>query len=224
MNKVIIFDLDDTLFLEKDFVISGFASVADYVRKEKKVEGFYQHCLDLFNKGVRGNIFNLAAKELAIVYDDQFIMELIEIYRFHKPIIKLLTDAKWALDYFYHKYPLALITDGYAQMQKNKIAALNIGHFFDLLVYSDEKGIEFRKPNEWPYLQVQNYYRSNIDSCKFVYVADNVTKDFITPKKMGWLTIQIQRLDGEYCSKIAQSEEYKAEHIITSLFNLEKIL
>ena len=54
-----IFDIDDTLYLERDYVRSGFDAVGRALSDER----FGAYCWDLFCHGVRGNTFELALQK-----------------------------------------------------------------------------------------------------------------------------------------------------------------
>ncbi|MFB5166836.1 HAD family hydrolase [Parageobacillus toebii] len=220
MIKGIVFDLDDTLFPESAFVRSGFLAVNDYLKKQG-INSFYKEAIYLFNTGKRGNIFNLVLDKLKIKYNREFINKLITIYREHFPSIKLYEDAEWAIQYFKDKYKLGLITDGFLVTQENKIKALGISQYFDVVICSDEYGRENWKPSPTPYLKVME--KLQLTGEELIYVGDNPTKDFITAKKLGWLTIQIKRSQGEYLN-VDVNEDYKAHHLIHSLIELKDLL
>ena len=87
----IVFDLDDTLYLESKYVLSGFRAVADWLCpkiKEDRHAG-YRQLEALFNAGVRGDTFNvwLAGYRLA---PEDWITPLVEIYRDHTPRLEPL--------------------------------------------------------------------------------------------------------------------------------------
>ena len=62
----VILDLDDTLFPEGAFVLSGFAAVDQWLRTEKGVEGLPQ-ATALFARGERGRIFDQVLAELELL-------------------------------------------------------------------------------------------------------------------------------------------------------------
>lgn len=221
MIKIIVFDVDDTLFPEREFVRSGFQAVGDWILNKYAVPDFFEVAWDFFVQGNRGKIFNLALAEIGIKDDSQIIQELIQIYREHKPQISLFSDAQWAIAYFKGHKKLGAITDGYLTTQRNKVEALQIANSFDTIVYSDEYGRENWKPSPVPYLKMMELTGFQGSDC--VYVGDNPHKDFVTAKKLDWLTVQIDRQDGEY-SKMPAAPGYEADHTILSLTELQAIL
>lgn len=221
MIEVIVFDLDDTLFPEHEFVESGFQAVSNWLQAEYSLPGFFEVAWHFFREGKRNNVFNLTLEELGFEYERSLIQELLQIYRKHKPIISLHEDAKWAITYFKKYYKLGIITDGYLLTQQNKVEVLKIEPSFDAIVYSDLYGRENWKPSLVPYQKVMSILGCQGNKC--VYVADNPDKDFITAKKLGWLTVQICRVGGEY-AKIIPKDSYDANFEINSLFDLKKII
>lgn len=221
MIRAVVFDLDDTLFPEHQFVLSGFRAIDAWLRDSRGITGFFDKAEGLFHAGVRGTIFNQVLDSLSINYVHSDINDLIRVYREHTPEINLHDDARWAIDYFRQSHKLAIITDGYLVTQKSKIAALDIADIFDVIICTDEFGRANWKPSEMPYRKVMAAVECSGEEC--VYIADNPLKDFVSAKKLGWETIQIVRTDGQY-SQVFPDESHKAEHIITSLYELEQLL
>ena len=124
MNEVLVFDLDDTLYPEADFVFSGFKTVDAWVLDRFGVEGFGKHARNEFEAGRRGRIFNWVMTKMGLPDSKNLIDEMVGVYRDHRPNISLYPDARWALKHFFHRVPLGLISDGYLNTQENKLEAL----------------------------------------------------------------------------------------------------
>lgn len=221
MIRAVVFDLDDTLFSETDYVLSGFKAVSEWIEKRSSVKGFFEAAEDFFQKGSRGNIFDLTLKQLGIEYSNDLISEMVRFYRGHRPNIALLDDARWALDFFIKSKKLGIITDGYLLAQKNKVSALGIENLFDIIVYTDELGRDKWKPSEIPYRRVMEALSCEGSEC--VYIADNPVKDFVAAKALGWLTVHIKRPSGQY-SGYAAEKGYAADIEIVSLYELKEII
>lgn len=221
MTKVVVFDLDDTLFPERQFVISGFQAVSDWILSKYSVPGFDVTAESLFKEGCRGNIFDNALAQLNIKYDASLIEEMIKIYRGHKPNISLYNDAEWAISFFRTNTRLGIITDGYLITQQNKVASLGIEAMFDVIVYSDAFGRKNWKPSKVPYLNLMKSLGCTGEHC--YYIGDNPAKDFVEAKKLGWQTVQIYRGEGEY-SLLICDKAHEAHYKINSLFQLREIV
>lgn len=223
MIKAVIFDLDDTLISEKEYVRSGFRQVAINISDEYKLDmnEVYKLLLDIFEEDSK-NVFNRALNKLNISYEIEYIKKLIDIYRGHKPDIKLYDDAKYILDILYKKgIKLGIITDGYKITQRKKLEALNIDNYFECIVVTDELGREFWKPHSKSYEIMKNKLKLDYD--EMVYVGDNLSKDFVTANKLGMKTVFINRIEGVY-SRIEMDDEYLANSEVSNLKELENLI
>jgi putative hydrolase of the HAD superfamily len=221
MALCIVFDLDDTLFPEREFVQSGFKAVDEWLRTTRSIAGFQEAASTEFIAGVRGNIFNRALLRLGVLDDPELVRQMVEVYRAHKPTIRLFADAAWALDHFAVTKQLGLLTDGYLAIQQRKVAALGIAERFASIVFSDEAGREAWKPSAIPYEKVMAELHRRGNEC--VYVGDNPAKDFMAPKALGWRTVQIRRAGGEYAT-VKAPPAHQADAIIHSLDELEGLV
>lgn len=222
MTKIVVFDLDDTLYLEQDYVKSGFEAVDRHLSKQN-INGFYKLAWQYFLDGGRGNTFNIVLDQLKTSYDKDFILSLIKVYREHFPAISLCSDATTIISKFNGIFPMALITDGYSSSQKQKIAALGLNQYFEKIVVTDDLGEnhQYWKPHAKPYETVKSHFGVEHHHC--IYIGDNETKDFITANKLGWSTIQIIRQGSEYQQK-QLSKSHEAKKKIHSLLELEAII
>jgi putative hydrolase of the HAD superfamily len=221
MRSTLVFDLDDTLYPEREFVFSGFAALDDWLLKTKAISGFLEQASAEFSAGTRGNIFNLALRTLGAEDDPELVRQMVEVYRTHQPRIALFADAVWALDHFAQRMQLALLTDGYLAVQQRKVAALGVADRFPAIVFSDEAGRDAWKPSAVPYTRVMSLLQRHGGEC--VYVGDNPAKDFVTAKALGWHTVQVCRREGEY-ARVHAPPSHQAHQIIASLYDLQAVL
>ena len=223
MIKAVIFDLDDTLISEKEYIKSGFRQVAINISEKYNLDinKVYEILLDTFEEDSK-NVFNRSLDKLNISYEIDDIKKLVEIYRGHKPDIKLYDDAKYILDRLHNKgIKLGIITDGHKITQRKKLEALNIDDYFEHIVVTDELGREFWKPHKRPYEIMKDNLNFKYD--EMVYVGDNISKDFVTANKLGMNTVFINRIEGVY-SKIKIDKEYLANLEVENLKELENLI
>ncbi len=191
LNQVdgVVFDLDDTLYSEKNYVRSGYRKIAqnypDIVNAEEK----------LWNSFLKGE------KAIDKVFDEARLDEkekknALNIYREHMPEIELYTGVSEMLSRIKNKgKKIGIITDGRPDGQKNKIKALRLD--VDQVIITDELGgIQYRKPNKKAFELMQNRWKIAFN--KMVYIGDNATKDFIAPKELGMKVIYFKNADGLY--------------------------
>lgn len=218
--KAIVFDMDDTLYAEKDYVRSGMIHLDNFIKMKFNIKGFYETSMALFEVGERKFIFNKSLQLLNIPYDIELIHEMVKNYRSHKPNIKLFNDAKWVLENLSNDVKIGLISDGYFEAQAKKVHALRLKERFDSVILSDRFGKVNWKPSRIPYEQATIELELVHKEC--VYIGDNVTKDFITAKKLGWKTVHLVKKCGIY-SNIEVNEEYLAHYKIDDLKKLSSI-
>ncbi|QZE12873.1 HAD family hydrolase [Halosquirtibacter laminarini] len=210
-----VFDLDDTLFSEYDFLCSGFRVISNHF-KEFKNDKVYQEMIQCYkrNEDVLGL---LDTKYPCVITKEQFL----SLYRFHHPDIEL---KRGVLSSFAKIKEIggkiAIITDGRSKTQRNKIKALGINSFIDKLIISEELGTS--KPDKDNFLSVQSSFTSEDH---FTYVGDNIRKDFVTPNRLGWNTIGI-RDDGNniHSQNVDVSDEYKPQIWVDSFEEIEIII
>ncbi len=200
---------------------SGFKAVSQLIKNQFGINNFYPEVVKTFRGGERRKTFDITLERLGIRYNESLIQNMVTCYRSHFPNINPYNDVVPTLNYLRQEQTLVLITDGYLDVQKNKVRALNIEKFFKKIVYTDEFGKDFWKPNLKAFQMVMEYFSVNSNEC--VYVGDNINKDFFAPNQLGWLTIQIKRKNGIY-SDIFINNDYSPKIKIDSLLELKKIL
>jgi len=222
--KALLFDLDDTLYDEKQFVNSGFNKVAEFVENKFKIDKdfFYKILIDIFNEGKRGNIFNIALERVNIIYDENIIRLMVKIYREHNLKIKLDKGIRSLLIKLKGIYSLGIITDGYFEVQKKKVQALKLEELFDSIIYTDKYGREYWKPDVFGY-KLALKELDDILPEETVYIGDNPHKDFIGAKEIGITTVRILCRGREY-SNVRLDKDYEADYEIKELQEIIDVL
>jgi len=215
--KAILFDLDDTLYDEMQFVKGGFKAVSSYISKNNNTDQntVYPLLLEALEKHGRGHTFDIALKKLGL-YSEKSIPKLVDVYRTHKPNLSLYPEVRAVFSALRKQgYKLGLLTDGNVEVQRNKVEALKIKDFFDCMIFSDEYGIEKQKPSPFPYQKAMAELK--VSARETIYIGDNPYKDFITAKKLGMCTMRLLR--GHY-KDVSLQEEYEAVYQIKNLSEL----
>ena len=212
-QQVVVFDLDDTLYKEVDFLKSAFREIADTIGHPE----VYNFMLKCYRDGE--NVFKTVIERYNLSYT---VDQLLEIYRNHKPDITLNTSTVAALNALRDMgVTMGLITDGRSITQRNKIEALGLHRWIDNnnILISEERG--FGKPDERCY----RHFMDCFPGAAFAYVGDNLNKDFITANRLGWTTICLLN-DGQNIFKqdFSISEEYRPEYLINNLVEIKAML
>ncbi|WP_031428388.1 HAD family hydrolase [Flavimarina sp. Hel_I_48] len=175
-DHTFVFDLDDTLYKEIDYLKSAYTEIARNVSGQQW-QATYAKMFALYRE--KKNVFDFITSQFDVEID-----ELLQLYRQHKPKIVLSDEVKGLLNSIKEKGAhIAVLTDGRSIGQRNKIEALGLEEWIEKAFISEELGSE--KPSEKNFIAVEEYFNST----KYYYIGDNLKKDFITPNKRGWNTI-----------------------------------
>jgi putative hydrolase of the HAD superfamily len=231
MTKLcLVFDLDDTLYAERDFAVSAFGAVARWAEAALGVAGLQQDMTALLDDGHLGQIFSMALKAKRPAHTADEVDALRRVYMGHAPErLALFDDAAAALDAFAGRddVQLGLITDGTAAVQAAKIKALRLddGRFQHTVLTGTLGGRAFFKPHPLAFEQMQAALTGPGD--RLVYVGDNPAKDFQAPNRLGWTTVQVDR-PAQRAFNIhrgaAALPDGAAQHVIESLDVLQELL
>ncbi|MEX0273574.1 MAG: HAD family hydrolase [Flavobacteriaceae bacterium] len=176
--SVVVFDLDDTLYNELDFLRSAYWEIALKIAPSAPGPIFSQ-MFSQYRNGI--NVFEKISNQLNLD-----ITQLIHSYRNHFPTIQLFDGALPLLEKIKSKNgKIGLVTDGRSITQRNKVKALGLTPFLDHIVISEELGTE--KPNPENFRAIERH----LPGTHYHYIADNLKKDFVAPKKMGWQAIAL---------------------------------
>jgi len=220
MIKAVVFDLDGTLYDEKEFVMSGFESVSKNISSKHNLDRskIFRILKSDFESGLRRKNFDVLLEKINLNED---VKRLVNIYRKHAPNISLYEDAKEILTELKDKYKLGLITDGWEKTQENKISALGITKYFDVITLTDVYGRGNWKPSSKPFKVTLD--KLGVEPKESIYVGDNPMKDFFGAKKLGIHNVRVKRGGGEY-DYINMDDKYEASYIIPNLLILKKII
>lgn len=199
-ETVFVFDLDDTLYKEIDYRLSGFRAVV------RQIERIYEVNLErqLSNLIEQGSPDVLHELCVAAGLPTAVKQTLLWTYRLHMPDIKLSEDVKAAISLIRQNAAgTAILTDGRSLTQRAKLSALGLK---DFLVYiSEEYGDQ--KPSCLRFEAVMR----DLPFKTYVYVADNPKKDFVAPNRLGWTTIGL--VGTEENIHVQQTENLPREYL-----------
>ncbi len=178
-NKtVIVFDLDDTLYNELDYLKSAYKSIALFL-DPNDWKRLYSKMFSLYRSKI--NVFEFVAN----AYNTEMGL-LVEMYRNHHPDIKLFEGVLEVMQAIKFKNgKIGIITDGRSNTQRAKLKSLGILNYTDCIVISEEIGSE--KPSIANFKAIENSLRGNV----YYYIADNLKKDFIAPNALGWKSVAL---------------------------------
>jgi len=191
--KGIFFDADDTLF---DYPRAERAAMRACLREfrlriepEIFLEAYRRHNLDMWRAFERGETdqatlrverFRRLAVELNI---SDLPVDRISVYYLEalsgQP--QLLPGALATVQRMAKKFPLALVTNGIASVQRRRFAASPITPYFQAVVISEEVGIA--KPD--PRIFAPALQKIGVEAGEVLYVGDSVTSDMAAARNAG---------------------------------------
>jgi len=211
----ICIDLDDTLYNEVDYVLSGYQDIIKYLEMNKKIrikklpkkkeilENRKTHIQKFYNKN-------------KICFSS--IKFFINILRNHKPSIKISKKNIKKLELLKkHFKNLILITNGRSTTQRNKINSLKIKRYFNKILISDEIGV--KKPN----IKIYKKIFKEFPNTKKVFIGDNLKIDLSTPISQNEKTILIKNKKNRIHELNERGNNYKKLNLKYENFHNIKI-
>jgi len=198
MARALIIDLDDTLYDERSYVLSGFRAVAAEVAgRHPGVDadalfGAMQAELDAHG---RGQVFDRALAQAGLAPDPETVAALVAAYRAHEPAITLWPGVAETLADLRRDHRLAILTDGLPLMQRRKVAALGVEALVDEVLYSWEH--ESPKPD--PACYAEALRRLGTRAEETVVIGDNPGHDMAAARAIGAPSIRV--LTGRFAAQ-----------------------
>lgn len=218
-RRLLVLDIDDTLYLERDYVRSGFTAVGAWGQRELGVDDLGERAWAAFTAGSRGTIFDEALGAAGVEVTPDLVPRLVDVYRSHTPAIELLADVRAWLDGRAAHIELAVVTDGPRASQRAKAEALLLARWAGHIVFTEELGPGRGKPHPAAFEHLEQVTELSGDRC--AYVADNPAKDFVAPRRLGWRTVRVRRPGGLHAG-VASGDDVDVE--IASLADLDSAL
>jgi len=208
VRRAVVFDIDDTLYLERDYVRSGFTAAGAWARTELGVADFGDRAWAAFEAGVRGRIFDEALAACGVPANGSVVSQLVDVYRSHAPAIEPFPDVSVWLAGRPADFAVAVVTDGPRASQRAKAAALDLAGWADPIVFTEELGPGRGKPHPAAFARVEA--ATGLAGAACAYVADNPAKDFAGPRSRGWRTVRVRREGGLHAT-VASGDDVDAE-------------
>lgn len=198
MIDAVVFDLDDTLFLQEQWLDGAWAAVARCA-SDHGADG------DRLDRTLRriaaegtaaGGIIDRAL--VAAGQEDLPVEPLVGAFRGHRAgRLQPLPGVVAGLERLRRHVPVGLVSDGDVSIQKGKFEALGLEPLFDVVVWSDDLGRSRRKPDPAPFLAALD--RLGTSPERTVYVGDNPAKDIAGAEGVGMRAVRVRT--GEYASR-----------------------
>jgi putative hydrolase of the HAD superfamily len=198
--EAVIFDLDDTLFPERQYVFSGYGAVARHLQEKLGTRKHFENWLiERYESGKTAGAFDALSAYFHLDLTPEQIGELVRVYRCHQPEIAPYEDVPFMLRRMRERFRLGLLSDGFQPAQRLKLAALGLEGLFDAVVFNEDIGRGAWKPSLTGFQHIRSQLGVPHETC--AYVADNPAKDFLAPNLLQWLSVQFIRPQQVHFSK-----------------------
>ena len=192
MIEAVVFDLDDTLYLQHLWLARVWRAVADEGHAHGvDADRLHAELVWISSHGSdRGGIIDRAVA--AVGGAASTIPALVEVFRsFEAPPLPLAAGAEEALRWAAALGPIGLLTDGDPRTQRQKIRALGLSDRFDSIVITDEAvGRSRRKPH--PAGLALLCARLRVPPRRVLVVGDRPAKDVAVARAVGARSVRVR--------------------------------
>jgi putative hydrolase of the HAD superfamily len=221
MIQALVFDLDDTLYQERDFVASGYQAVARHLagRCGCSFESAFSIMMTTLDTLGRDKVFPALLERLPDVSIP--LAELVAVYRQHSPMICLFPGYLELLRDLARQYRLGVITDGLPDVQERKVRALGLESVVGKVIYTWEYGLERQKPHPFAFSLMLEALHADPESTLFV--GDNPDKDCRGAHGVGMKCAEVWRFSSK-ANPLGLRAKDRPEFVINTLLELPQIL
>ena len=223
MIRAVGFDLDNTLYDQRQHVFAFFAEAAAWLGGEtglepSALEGTFQEAWNTLGPSHPKLMDTVLARHG--ILNPKRVQMLVRMYHHCGGSISmhLYDGVKPLLERLRGRFPLFLITDGNAAMQRRKVSKLGIGPLFSVVVLTAEKGIGMSKPHPAPFLSALEHFQFAPGECLFA--GDNPECDIAGAAGVGMHTVRV--LTGPFHAQAAGAVE--PDFTIGCISDVERVL
>lgn len=197
--RAVLFDLDDTLYPERQFVDGGFRAVARFLaeRLARSERALADRLWALHARDGRGRLFDTLLAELGNDHDADLVLACLLVYRTHRTALQPFPGVDATLAELRGAgVRTGLVSDGHAAVQRRKLAGLGtIEERLDVVVMTDELGPTCGKPSPISFRVACRIL--DVPPSLTTYVGNDPRKDFRGAREAGLHTIRVGRVPDE---------------------------
>lgn len=185
-TRAVLFDLDDTLYPFEQFLMSGYRAVAAHVERTwGHASAAALGVLTAAFATDRGRELDVLAKRLGLPAGA--VPQLIEVIRGHHPQLRLPSGTLAVLAALRPGWRVGVVTNGRADIQARKVAALGLAPLVDTVVLAANHGTGAGKPEAAPFLAA--CLALGVAPARTVFVGDDLRCDIAGASAVGMETI-----------------------------------
>lgn len=214
MVTAVGFDLDGTLFDDRQYVRAGLAAAARVLESRTDVDAREDLLEAYFQRGIREGTFDhvLDARDLS----PDLVPELVDAYHDHDDDLVAYPETVPVLETLDDDYRLGLLTGG--TNGREKLERLGVASYFDAVVVT--AGGDATKRDPEPFRELCDAL--GVEPSEMAYVGDRPELDFARPNELGMRTIRVRK--GQYADATPETDREKPDVTIDNLTDLPDLL
>lgn len=204
MINLIVFDLDNTLYREADYlknVLLEFSEYLDILIQNLTSDDIEQK-INRRKKNVLKNLIDeFIGKKYSSIYN---LNKIFKIYKYSQRKIFLYKDASEILPKLRNLgIKVSILTNGIEQVQKNKLALLNLEKMVDYVKIVEG---ENSKPNNVAFLSLMNGF--GVTEKETMMIGDDPINDIVGARNIGIYTFRLKR---GFFKKVFSNADYESK-------------
>lgn len=184
----VVFDLDDTLYRERRFALSGYRAVAAHVAARFGADAgtAWRVLVRALRQGDRAAAFQRLCDTMG--WPPALAEELRLVYRGHVPSLRLPATARRVLRALRPAWRVGVLTNGPPGIQRRKVEALGLAAFVDAVVYAEEI-VPGGKPAREAFEAAVD--RLGVRAARCVVVGDDPERDIAGARRAGLHAVRV---------------------------------
>lgn len=213
MIQAIYFDLDGTLFDDRQYVRAGLLRAAEKLEARVGVNIADELLEAYFSRDIREKTFDTVLEEEGLSLE--LVSTLVDAYHDNEATLVPFPEATKTLENLHKEYQLGLITGGTNGRQK--LRRMNLEGYFEVVIVTSDQNLT--KRDAAPFEEALDTL--DVSAEEAVFVGDRPTLDFLQPNQLGMHTVRVKT--GQY-KETAAPEYARPDITIDNLCELSSAL
>jgi putative hydrolase of the HAD superfamily len=196
MDRTVCFDLDGTLFDDRQYARAGLESAGSELLARTGVDLTEEFLEAYFRHGHREATFDVVLSAAGLA--DDHVPALVRAYHDSEGPLVPYPDAVETLDALGRRYDIGVVTGG--TNGRGKLSRLGLDDYVDEVIVTADRAYSKREPE--PFVELADRFGASHGS--MVVVGDRPGLDFIQPNRLGMTTIRLRR--GRYATTTARGD------------------
>jgi putative hydrolase of the HAD superfamily len=188
-RTAIVFDLDDTLYRERRYALSGFAAAAHWASATFALPAapVFSELVAALKRGDRARACQHVCARFGL--NQAEVPRFVDVIRQHQPRLRLSRRVRSTLVTLAAGRPTAILTNGRRSVQARKVDALGVASLVDSVLFAVDHGSGAGKPDPGAFLAVCARLRVEPSAC--IFVGNDPVADIGGARAVGMMTVRV---------------------------------